>query len=139
MPEKEVERVTAMPEKEGVKRQKDPKKVAAGRAGAAAKKANQEKLQAELREAKAYIQKAEQQPVVDHPPAPIPMVYPKESVSAGLWIIGGLGLAGAIVVYTTIYKNSNTSARRTLPTPLASQNTSAEPILKTQRDPFHME
>ena len=115
-----VLRVTAPPS------QKDPKKVAAGRAGAAARKAKQERLLEELRAAKEAIApaatpvadgavaKQQEQPVtgtarsasrVKQQPLPAP-ADPGDPVAEAAadwtpWILVGAGLAALCVLYMT--------------------------------------
>ena len=102
---------------------KDPKKVAAGRAGAAARKAKQESLLEELRAAKQSLQpeavaetatpvadvvvaKQQEQPVADVPsqqpkPAPADPVVALQHVKSDWtpWILVGAGLAALCVTY----------------------------------------
>ena len=95
-PTPEIQRVTV--------KAKDPKKVAAGRAGAAAKQAKEDKLKADLQEAKLKLMGDSQ---VDPPESELPEQGPPPEDgqpelpvrNATGWIpglIGGLGLAGAV-------------------------------------------
>ena len=92
--EPEIQRVTV--------KAKDPKKVAAGRAAAAARQAKEDKLKADLQEAKLKLMSDSQ---IDPPELPEqgPPEMPEERVrNATDWIpglIGGLGLAGAVLLY----------------------------------------
>jgi hypothetical protein len=93
-------------------RTKDPKKQAAGRAGAAARKAKQERLLEELRAAKEAIAPAAT-PVADRAPKEQPVAdvlsqqpmpasaNPGDSVEANWtpWILVGAGLAALCVTY----------------------------------------
>ena len=109
-------------------RSKDPKKVAAGRAGAAARKAKQERLLEELRAAKQSLQpeavaetatpvadvvvaKQQEQPVADVPsqqpmPAPADPVVALQHVQADWtpWILVGAGLAALCVWRSPLVK-----------------------------------
>ena len=90
-----------------VARLKDPKKVAAGRLGAAARRARQESLLAELRAAKAAIAEAatpvadivvakqQEQPVAKQQPMPAPAADIKADWTP--WILVGAGLAALCV------------------------------------------
>lgn len=144
-------------------RQKDPKKVAAGRAGAAARKAKQEKILAELREAKASIQRpsAVTEVTEQRPPAEAVRSHRRseayDKVTNGTtdvqwtpWIVGGLGLAGVVwLLHSNTQKRAVTSApsvtagtaaaKSQKTEPLAKQPPAAAQQLKTHRDPFHME
>ena len=60
----------------GPAKQKDPKKVAAGRAGAAARKAKHERLLEELRDGKEALREMDA-------PADAPAAVPKEKPAAG--------------------------------------------------------
>lgn len=104
------------PKPAGARRQKDPKKVAAGQAGAAARKAKHQQLLAELQEAKRSIapplpsggaQALDTQDVSSGEltqTAASPSRTPRPAVPAATdwtpWIAGGLGLAGILWVVT---------------------------------------
>ena len=141
--------------------QKDPKKVAAGRAGAAARKAKQQKLLDELREAKAALEPATP-PVDVVPPERSAQAPPKDAAVPAVattrqqqtaartdwipWIVGGLGLAG--VVWFLRGNGFAITSRGVAAPPKASAPSPAEAAakrppdaqqLKVSRDPFHME
>ena len=157
-----LERVTTPAPVPVMAKSKDPKKVAAGRAGAAARKAKQERLLEELRAAKQSLQpeavaeaatpvadvvvaKQREQPVVKQHPMPSP-ADPGGPVKADWtpWILVGAGLAALCVwrspqvklterLQKQLYPEARPSgAIQPPPTPRCAQH------LKDQ-DPFHME
>ena len=76
---------------------KDPKKVAAGRAGAAACKAKQEKLLKELQEAKeSILSRGESGFKSQEEPGPVANV-PQEKHTWIPWILGAAGLVGVVI------------------------------------------
>jgi len=116
-PVETVQRVT-----DDTTRQKDPRKVEAGRRGAAARKAKEEGILAELREAKTGLQKVEPLPEIPKP------VQPRTNASIHDWtpyIIGGIG----VIAY--LWYNKTHGQPVTPPAP-AKQ-------LDTRQDPFHMQ
>lgn len=126
-----AERVTQPP-------QKDPKKVAAGRAGAAAKKARKERLLEEFRTAKESLNPQEP---AEKPPSPQTAREPGGPERWTPWIIGGC-LAGGLLACL--------AARQSLASPPAEkQQESPQPppapcrpmvdVHLDSRDPFHME
>ena len=132
---------------------KDPQKVAAGRAGAAARKAKQERLLEELRAAKQSLRPeavAEAAtPVADvvakqqEQPMPAP-ADPGDPVKADWtpWILVGAGLAALCLVKLTFRqqkqqhpeaaRSASSGARQPPPTPRCAQH------LKVPDDPFYM-
>lgn len=147
-----MERVTTV-EKEvtPVKvRQKDPKKVAAGKAGAAARKAKQERLQTELREAKAALHNPEKDEIIPVPEEEHTMTRQvvdnidatvchqsavdtnQHAVDWTPWVLGGVGLA------TVVWFVSRTKPATVSNKPIAV-NTS-QPIRHLNKtDPFNMQ
>ena len=96
-----VERVTAPTPAPVVPKTKDPKKVAAGRAGAVARRARQESLLAELRAAKEAVNQSEAAAVlVEQQQQPVAAQHPMHAPAADVkadwtpWLLfGGAGLA----------------------------------------------
>ena len=130
-------------------RQKDPKKVAAGRAGAAARKKNQDSLKEErdsLQERLRQVKEARRRPE-NNSEAP-PEVRPAEPAekaapavdSTTSWAIGaavvGLGLA-----YWAASKRAPVDFPVLPPEnpPVLSPDVGSAQQLKVRRDPFHME
>ena len=114
-------------------RQKNPNKVAAGRAGAAARKLKQERLLKELQEAKQSMLSAEEpedvkQPAEEPDPLSRPM-RPEKQHSWTPFVLGGACLLGAYL-YTI-------SPRLMQPPPQQSIILQESNELKT--DPFYME
>ncbi|MCU7813518.1 MAG: hypothetical protein KZQ77_20125 [Candidatus Thiodiazotropha sp. (ex Notomyrtea botanica)] len=129
-----VERVTAPP--------KNPKKVAAGRAGAAARKAKQERLLKELQAAKESFhpgeasipsgKEADQQHSVTHAHADTPLEH-----NWTPWIIGAC-LAGGALMYTQLLKKP--AAGSPTPSLLTASSCQQPPVRHLdKRVPFHME
>ena len=121
---------------------KNPKKVAAGRAGAAAKKAKHDKLLEELRAAKESL-RGPKPMEVDVPPPSVP----KEEQTCDMsdssvpstgsmvpWIIGVAGLLGLAF----ILKSTNLLAPSPQVLPRTKSTGSAQQ-LKVPRNPFYME
>ena len=136
----EVERVT----KDTVK-VKNPKRQAAGRAGAAARKAKQERLFEELRAAKESVKQQQDAPVVpvvhDHIEGRKPVSETGSVAKWTPWIIGVAGLMGA---YIFIYQHQPQKAPQRVVNdqaiafkPLSSKPPSAQQ-LKVTDDPFYM-
>ena len=152
-----MERVTTV-EKESppVKvRQKDPKKVAAGKAGAAARKAKQEQLQTELRDAKAALHNPEKNEIV---PVPEEVLHCNNTMTRQVvdnidatpgsnqsavdtnrhavdwtpWVLGGVGLA------TVVWFVSRTKPATVSNKPIAV-NTSQPIRHLNNTDPFNMQ
>ena len=130
---------------------KDPKKVAAGRAGAAARKAKQERLLKELRAAKRSLQPDAvadaATPVADVVPKEQPfakqqpLLAPADPVKADWtpWILVGAGLAALCLVKLTEHQQKkkhpeacSSGARQPPLTPRCAQH------LKVPDDPFYM-
>jgi hypothetical protein len=121
--------------------QKDPKKQAAGKAGAAARKAKQERLLAQLRDAKATMRPdtAVAPCAVEHAGATMDVAaqQPKalEIVRTKCWtpwIIGAAGLAGVAWIYTCT-KCSWLSQPSAVCTTAQSVETAAPPALALQQ------
>jgi hypothetical protein len=127
------------------KREKDLKKVAAGRAGAAARKAKQERLLEELRVAKASLTPT---PSTDSAPlrvATAGQTVAQEQVSSWTpWIIGTAGLVGALVLLHSNFATAP-SLQSATPKQVAQQRRQDTPTssvvkqLKDYHDPFDME
>lgn len=161
-----VERVTT-PEPETTKhmqayrREKDPKKVAAGRAGAAARKAKQEQILAELRRAKeslhslAVLEPAAPPELVRSEEASIPpaaraaVIAKQQAESSGQpnwtpWIIGACLVGGALMFLFPRNMHANTQLSA-VPTgqQVKSQASMAAKRgaqhLKVSPNPFYME
>ena len=107
-PSEEITRVTA----------KNPKKVEAGRKGAAARKAKQEALKEELRKAKETLAEREEE---EEEPVPSPPSQPPQTQVP--WVVLPLlGAAAAIGIY--LYNR-----KPTIPRPQPAQlNTSPDPF-----------
>ena len=141
-------RVTASAEV--IERQKDPKKVAAGKAGAAARKAKQHKLLAELREVKAAMSssaicepepRAHQEPICEtrtvnkttEPQALSTRTCPSDTTCQATtpdwtpWIVGGIGLAAGLTWYTSCSYGNAIACRGAV-----LQRTSVRPAMPTQ-------
>ena len=161
------ERVTAdaTPEpgaSESPPRQKDSKKVAAGRAGAAARRTKQLRLLDELREAKAALGRQNSTPVArGHEVVAVPAVGTTKDLghhsavgegpgttdwnSLAMWVAGGLGFAG--VVWLVRSRNGGDGVLKPAaraPGHPASGDRSATVSagvreLKKRSDPFYME
>ena len=152
----EVERVTAP---SPTARTKDPKKQAAGRAGAAARKTKQERLLEELRTAKEAIAPAatpvadeapKEQPVtqsVKQQPMPAPADPACSAAEAAAdwtpWILVGAGLAALCVWHVVPMSRSLTPSGASQPDGVALHDgTSTTPRcaqhLKVPDDPFYM-
>ena len=140
--------------------EKDPKKVAAGRAGAAARKTKQEKLLVELREAKTTLSTRQEQelpmvksmakPSVDlaEKPEPTDTVYRNWI----LWAVGGIGIA-SIAVFLCQHDSQHdrkdqpvlrhSTPRPQYPVSGGSPNTTkpleSDKQLKKDLNPFYME
>ena len=144
---------------------KDPKKIAAGRAGAAARRAKQQALLEELRAAKHSLQpeakaatpvanvvvadgtSQQEQPVVKQQPMPAPAADVKADWTP--WILVGAGLAPLCVSYMTrspLVKLKLTEGQQKPQHPEARSSGTSQPPptplcaqhLKAP-DPFHME
>ena len=125
----EVMRVTAEPEQG-----KNPKKVAAGRAAAAARKAKEEKLREELRAAKEAHLNNLPTPVPAPTPAPAPTPTPapaRENTDWTPWVVGAGLVGSAIILYN----------QRTKPAPAQQAKVTPAPAqqLKADADPFYMQ
>ena len=142
---------------------KDPKKVAAGRAGATARKAKQERLLEELRAAKEAIAPAatpvadeapKEQPVTQSVkqqpmPAPADPVVALQHVKADWtpWILVGAGLAALCVWRSPLVKQTERQQKQLHPEAARSASSGASQPPPTPRgaqhlktsDPFHME
>lgn len=130
--EKVIERVTAPSSKV-----KNTKKVAAGKAGAAARKAKHEKLLAELRDVKAEHSIKEPAEPELPPPEPQPM---EAKTDWAPWAIGGLGMVGVVWLF------SKQCRRRPAVSPQApAEKEQCNPHIadagqfKGSANPFHME
>lgn len=132
-----VERVTTLePTLVATTKSKNPKKVAAGRAGAAARKAKQEKILDELRAAKQTLHSPEEHapPVKDTNTVPMPVrsvatgreytmpVEPNERTTNWIPLIVGAGLVGGVIF---VFRSGNATAmtRRTEPPRAAGADT----------------
>ena len=143
------ERVTLAPEvpSEAVTlRSKDPKKVVAGRAGAAARKAKQERVLEELRAAKASLKHSDTSHAATNrhdEPTPKPAQRHDTSPWTSL-IIGGAGLAA---IGYMLNMRANRHKTRSVVTQSAEKVASADaqqqlpdtPQLKVSTDPFYMQ
>ena len=158
-----VERVTApVP----VPKTKNPKKVEAGRAGAAARKAKQERLLEELRAAKQSLQSeavaeaampvadivvAKQQPVAKQQSLPAP-ADPADPVKADWtpWLLFGAGLAVLCVWRSPLAKLTERQQKpQHLEVARSASSGGSQPDLRSMKpqcaqqlkvpDPFHME
>ena len=137
----------------GQPHQKNPQKVAAGRAGAAARKAKHEKILAELREAKAPLQRQDDRETVGpsqqscqegEPAHEIPPSQPDTTCRTdwvpALLVIAGMGVAGGVWwrCRATTCRSDVTNVRRQP----SGQPTAGPPVksphLNTS-DPFIME
>jgi hypothetical protein len=126
-------------------RQKDPKKVAAGRAGAAARKAKQDRLLAELRQAKASV--CEQAPPEDTPiqaekrhDVERRHSNPDDRHNMMPWIVGAFGFTGLAILWQWRSQQFTPSDRNqplkaTAPFPQKETRKHLKPC----PDPFHME
>ncbi len=138
-------------------RQKDPKKQAAGRAGAAARKAKEDKIRIDLRDAKAAL-KTTSNP--SETPAAAARAPPETGESAGEphhtgtrsrseaayldwtpWIVGGLGVACALWVVVNVGTTREALTHTPMPTRARVGTTAAIPAghLKASLDPFYMQ
>ena len=127
-------------------RQKDPKKQAAGRAGAAARKAKQDRLLQELREAKEKVRQA---PAADAPTEPEPEPPRRTETrepSAQNWApvaVGAAAVAGVVLLARLCAPGaSKPSAGCVSAVPAPPAQSRAPPAaqhLKAEPDPFHME
>ena len=141
---------------------KDPKKVVAGRAGAAARRAKQQALLEELRAAKHSLQpeaeaatpvadvvvadgmSQQEQPVVKQQPMPAPAADVKADWTP--WILVGAGLAALCVWRSPLVKLKLTEGQQKPQHPEARSSGTSQPPptprcaqhLKAP-DPFHME
>lgn len=128
--------------------QKDPKKVAAGRAGAAARKAKHEKLLAELREVKNNMR--EPASIAHNSGGSVDSTMESaDGVASTItdwtpWVVGGIGLAA----FAWFLRERSSSVAKPKPAfvaaakPLAAKSViSAGPAkqLKPSPDPFYME
>jgi anti-sigma factor RsiW len=145
----EEERVTSEPPKVlSAVPTKDPRKVAAGKAGAAARKAKQEKLKDELRKAKAAL--------IAEPPASQGVILSQDidqvrqsdepqtvsRYSLGPWligcvVIGGLGLAWLATRAHNRFVQSN--MHQSAPVANASKPPVIPHKLNKSANPFYME
>jgi hypothetical protein len=132
---------TDEPQMTTVRQQKDPKKQAAGKAGAAARKAKQERLLAELRDAKAVMQQ-DTEGATASISASIATQQPKASTahhndSSWIpWVMGAAGLTGlAWIVASTQCRNGSA------PKEQQQQAKLSPPVkqLKATADPFYMD
>ena len=157
-----MERVTAEqhPPMPLAQRNKDPKKQAAGRAGAAARKAKQEKILDELRNAKAAMREESDAPSVKpyedavHQPNK-PSAVAKSRHIPDYWtyyIVAGLVALGGLAL---VFRDKITPNNSSLPPPGPTANPQARPraptsalllpqppidsLLKTEPDPFDMQ
>lgn len=122
--------------------EKDPKKVEAGRKGAAARKAKQEKLLAELRETKASLVPK----VVALSPGPKGISTgepPQHDVTTNWtpWVVGGVALAGTVYLLhcrgaTTMPLAIGRSTMQQPPRPSKPSATTQQ--LNVSADPFYM-
>ena len=149
-----LERVTNVPQEQpanpqqNVKKEKDPKKVAAGRAAAAAKKAKREQLLEELRVTKESLRsgtshaRTDQQNTDDtarRPPSRQPRLDAEESRKIN-WSAAILGAVGLVGVYLFLH---GVRQQPLLALAKQQQKPHAVPPSKLDhlelKDPFHME
>ena len=144
------ERVTLAPEvpSEAVTlRSKDPKKVVAGRAGAAARKAKQERVLEELRAAKASLKHSDTSHAATKQRHDEPTPKPAQRHDTSPWtslIIVGAGLAA---IGYMLNMRANRHKTRSVVTQSAEKVASADaqqqlpdtPQLKVSTDPFYMQ
>jgi len=127
-------------------RQKDPKKVAAGRAGAASRKAKQERLEEELRKATELQVGTSGAPASAYvapqasPPSDVPAPTPHAVGSTFPWVIGVAAFLGVA------YWAASRRAPVNLPAPPPATPPPAQPAtpppaqqLKVAHNPFYME
>jgi hypothetical protein len=119
---------------------KDPNRVAAGKAGAAARKAKQERILAEMREAKSALA-APPPPQLSSEEAPPQSDKGKRTAPTAAdlkwtpWIAGVLALAG---IYWLSMERPTTAVMQQQRRPPANPSATPAPDLKI-KDPFHME
>lgn len=130
---------------------KDPKKVEAGRKGAAARQAKKEQLLSELREAKAATLHATSRSAVVPTAEPVPerqgTASEQQATDWTPYIIGGLGIAGAVMLALSsgatshqLQGNNSAAARSVEPArPVERHKQAPDTHLKTQPDPFIMQ
>ena len=145
-PEPETAEVSVVASQQPTKN-KDPKKVEAGRAGAAARKAKQEKMLEELRTAKEALQQPpvtksqghSQCRVVEDTDNAVAQSAGASTTDWTPWFIGG-GLVGAICIYTYLFYRTLPQASSKPPTQVstAQRDPSNQPI-EAWTDPFYME
>lgn len=137
-----TERVTAQE-----KQIKNPKKVAAGKAGAVAKKVKQEKILKELRAAKGSFHppagEAEEETLVHAGKQRAPLDATRGDWTP--WIIGAC-LAGGILIYTQLPARAKLTQTEPNPSAPLSATSRQQPVVANgvgkqldKRDPFHME
>ncbi len=156
-----LERVTQAPsaQEANPKRQKDPRKVAAGRAGAAARKAKQERILVELRAAKESLhgkESSEGAPQQDDADStsktPEPPISLEAASQQGLqdwapWIIGVVVLTGIYICgaqcrqQVTLPSHDGTSktVQAEVPSVPPTAKLPCAQQLKVAADPFYME
>ena len=137
--EKQEPKVANISHQVATAKQKDPKKVAAGRAGAASRKAKQSRLEEELRKA------TERQVGTDntHPESQqtTPVSPPTETPSSGgstkAWAIG----LAAVLALAYFAAYSRAPVKPPAPPKETPPTETLHPAkqLKVKRDPFHME
>ena len=123
-------------------KQKDPRKVAAGRAGAATRKAKQELLEDELRKA-TYRQVGDENTTTKTPestkttPESTTTETQYSGGSAKVWAIGLAAVLG--LAYFTA--SNRAPVKPPAPPPAAPTPETPKPVkqLKVTHDPFHME
>lgn len=152
MTEQHVERVTELKPVAKPTREKDPKRVAAGRAGAAARKANQAKLQKELMAAKEAMRcDTDTVNIAAANTVPARTVKQQESASTDWtpWIIAAA--AAGVVMFQCMQPPVGQKQQKTAqgqvsvvestpkPEVLQLDNTTCAKQLKVAANPFYME
>ena len=129
-------------------KKKDPRKVAAGRAGAAARKAKQERLLEELRAAKEQQHQPGISPPISEREEPVSEAPAGQGPVRAMgnwtpWIIGAAGLAGIVYFCAgapqpRVSRVLELSPGDCIPKPVAKPPPCAKQ-LKLSTDPFYME
>ena len=130
------------PQDRRVTKVKDPKKVTAGRKGAAARKAKQETLLEQLRKAKDGLRPADE--VSQEETSPEHHVVKTADPTSELWTYAVLAGTAALALFAVagtqrVHKNKTTAGpvgRRDGPIPAVEGKTA---ILDKRRDPFYMQ
>ena len=137
--EKQEPKVADLGPKVATARQKDPKKVAAGRAGAASRKAKQERLEEELRKAtERQVGTDNTPPTAETPEAP---AAPPASPPAGAPRSDGSTITLVIGLAAVLGLAYFAASRRAPVNPPAPPPATPPPAqqLKVVHDPFHMD